>query len=71
MSFHGVFLGLCEVVKMNRSINYSGFVDLIRDIDPSEPPSPSIRGTTAKVFGEQHREHDCALDDEDLTNTPG
>jgi hypothetical protein len=64
------FLGQREAVKMNRTVNYSGFVDLIRNPKPSESPSPG-GDSTAKAPDELHREHDDPAETDDRLNPPG
>lgn len=64
------FVGQCEAVKMNRTVNYSGFVDLILNPKPSESPSPGV-DSTSKVPDELHRKHDGPAEADDRSNTPG
>lgn len=56
---------------MNRTVNYSGFVDLISNHNPNESPSPGKGDSTAKAPDELHREHVDPAEVDDRSNTPG
>lgn len=56
---------------MNRTVNYSGFVDLIHNQKPSESPSPSKGDSTAKAPDELHHEHADPAEIDDRSNAPG